>query len=102
MSDEGIQDAALDAATNKILGMLGGGGTNAFAEQAPRNQNQMNRDAINRERSGDMDDDDDVALSPEEQKQMDPRAARTGQQQPDTKADEPQDKQAADEEAAED
>lgn len=100
MSDEGIQDAALDAATNKILGMLGGAGTNAFAEQAPRNQNQIGRDAINRERSGDMDDDDDVALSPDEQKQMDPRAARNGQQQPDNKADEPQDKQAATEEDA--
>ena len=101
MSDEGIQDAALDAATNKILGMLGGGGTNAFAEQAPRNQNQTNRDAINRERSGDMDDEDDVALSPEEQKQMDPRAARNGQQQPDNKA-EDQPKEAATEEDAED
>lgn len=90
MSDEGINDAALDAATNRIVGMLGKGGMNSLEERLPGNENQTNRDLTRRERSGDMDD-DDVSLSADEEKNMDPRTARSGQQ-PAEKAEDGQDK----------
>lgn len=80
MSDEGIQDASLQAATQKLMGMLGEKGMDAFEERFPDRPNELARDVTRKENSGDLD--ADVELTAEEEAEMRARSAQNDKTKP--------------------